>query len=120
MSSSLPPELPGKLGTKSSLVSVAELEAAVMSDKSMMQYREVYAKDAQEIIDIGVKLSTIAGMKARRDKLRRKLSNLDRLMRARREFVCRNLVHSKIRETRRELGLLPVPKTHVPETGPTE
>ncbi len=110
MSSSLPPGLPGKLGVKSSLVSVEDVEAAVAADKSMIQYREAYALAAQEVIDIGVKMSAVTGMKSRRDKLRRKLSNLDRLMRGRKEIVCRNLVHDKIREARRELGLIPPKK----------
>lgn len=106
MSSSLPPELPGKL-PKSSLVSVEDLEKAIAKDININQILDSLHKSESEISEVAAQIINVAHLKRRREALKNKIARLHTALRKRREQICKNLVHEKIKEARRDLGVHP-------------
>lgn len=106
MSSSSPLDLPGKL-PKSSLVTVEEVNKAVAEDPQILQAFASVSEKNREIAEIGARLSAVTGLRARREALRRMIGRLETTIRRRREQVCRKLIHQRIKEARKELGIVP-------------
>ena len=105
MSNLLLADLKGSLPIQSTLLTVEEFEAALADDVLIQQSLKSILEKTQEVQELTFQITHLTRMKSHKEAVKRRIRALEEVVKRRRQAVCKKLIHQKIKQARKEMGV---------------